>query len=183
MRYYNFLDATGNEGRNLSPKETAWKLRAQVMRPKAGDFGTGEKLVVANVPISGAGSFVSIDQSNVVSGVGIDALVLCGPGEFVITNGTSRSMPPWTRSTLGSSYSIWGNGTNTTTTEGWGFTNSFFLVEVTNVQPFDEIKFFLHDDHGRDVKVEANGWSGRASGARVYTSQFHGAGRCENGDA
>jgi hypothetical protein len=172
VRYYNFLDATGNEGRNLSPKESAWKLRAQVRRPKAGDFGTGEKLVVANVPISGAGGFVSIDQSNFVSGVGIDALVLCGPGDFEISNGTSRSMPPGTQTRTGSYSSGWGNGTNTTTTEGWGFTNSFFLVEVTNVQPFDEIKFFLRDDHGREVKVEANGWSGRASGSRVYLPNF-----------
>lgn len=140
IRYYTFLDATGNDGRNLSPKETAWKLRAQVMRPQPGDYGAGEKLVITNLPIPAAGNFVSIDHSNLASGVGIAALVLCGPGDFEITNGTSRSMPPGMQTRTGSSFSSSGSGTNITTSENWGFTNSFFLVEVTNAQPGDELK-------------------------------------------
>jgi hypothetical protein len=171
VRYWTLLDATGNEGQQLSPREPAWKFRAQVMRPNPGDFAPAEKLVLTNLPLQAAGHFLAMDQTNLAAGLTINVSVLCGAGCLAITNGTSRSMSSDLQGWTG--HTTYGRSSNgDLLVEMWGATNSFFLVEAANTQAGDEIHFYLRDDLGRDVKIQANGWSGGLTGGRVYQPTF-----------
>jgi hypothetical protein len=141
------------------------------MRPNPGDFMPAEKLGLSNLPAQTAGHFIAIDQTNLAAGVTIGVAVLCGPGCLVVTNGTSRSMPPAEQGRTGHvSYGPTSNGNPPV--EEWGTTNSFFLVNVANVQPNDEIRFYLRDDRGREIKIVANGWNSSANGGRIYQPTF-----------
>ena len=171
VRYCTLLDATGNEGQYLSPRESAWKVRAQVMRPNPSDFVPTEKMTLTNLAVQATNHFLAIDRTNLAVGVGINVSVLCGPGNLAITNGTIRVMRPPQNGILGHS-TYGGSSEGGPPFEEWGATNSFFLVDVANVQPNDEIQFYLHDDRGRDIKVETTGWSITPNGGRVYQPKF-----------
>ena len=173
VRTWTCLDATGNEGQLLSPLEPAWKIRAQIARPNASDFGPAEKVTLSNLPVKGSNEFVALDRSNLVSGLSLDVQVLCGPGTLVISNGTGRFMDPSLPGRSGHSSSSYGSGQTARSTDEWSAgTNSYFLVNVANTQRDDEIRFFLRDDLGRNIKIDANGWSGSSTGTRVYQPQF-----------
>jgi hypothetical protein len=165
----SFLDATGNEGFKLSPREPAWKARTLVYREGAQDFGTNEQLVLANVALPGAGGFTAVDQGGNCSGVEIKVLVLASPGMFGISNGVTRFMLPISQGTSG--HSISSDGRNRM--EAWGGSTPFFLVEANNVHPDDELQFRVMDDQGRQVKVDMNGFESVNGPSRIYRPAFN----------
>ena len=167
VRSTTFSDATGNEGQNLSRRESAWQARALVFRERPEDFSAAERLVATNFSIPAAGEFVPVDQSLEREGVKLTALVLAGPGQFCITNGFHRGMAPG----LSNSRSTSSQGTNTV--ESWGSPLPFLLVEAKNVQPDDEILLRLMDDQGREIKLgDTGGYDNLPNGGRLYKRTF-----------
>ncbi len=174
VRYYSCFDATGNEGGILSPNEPAWKLRAVVQRERPEDFSAGERFALTNLAVPATNQFISLDQGADCIGVGIKVLVLAGAGELEISNGVSRHMlpggPASNRHSIETSGGV--NSPGGWTNETWGGSASFFLVQVQNARPDDEIEFHLRDDHGRDVKTTANGYQTTSNGMRMYQPEF-----------
>ena len=167
VRSATFSDATGNEGQDLSRRESAWQARALVFRERPEDFAAAERLVVTNLSIPVVGGFVPVDQSLERNGVKLTALVLAGPGHFCITNGVHRGMAPG----LSNSRSTSSQGTNTV--ESWGSSLPFMLVEAKNLQPDDEILLRLLDDQGREIKLgDTGGYDVTANGGRLYKRTF-----------
>jgi hypothetical protein len=174
VRYYSCFDATGNEGGILSPNEPAWKLRAIVYRGRPVDFSASERFTLTNLTLPSANQFTPIDQGSDRIGVNVKVLVLAGTGELVISNGVSRHMRPAGYASVGYSTESTGAFNNHAgwTNETWGGRTPFFLVQVQNARPDDEIEFYLRDDHGRDVKITANGYQTPSNGIRMYQPEF-----------
>jgi hypothetical protein len=171
VRYFTFEDATGNDGSSLSRREPAWKGRARVYRERFEDFAPSERLVLTNLTIPAAGEFVDVDESAELAGVSVSVLVLAGAGEFMITNGVSRAMMPFTKRGSGHSTMSFGN----TAVESWQGEKPFLLIEVQKALPEDEVFIRMFDEQGRAVKLERDGgWSGDRSGVRVYRRDFDG---------
>ncbi len=167
-RFWMVDDATGNEGPVLSRREPAWKLRTLVFRQHPEDLATNQ-LALTNIALPTAGNFVPVDQSNVCAGVGINVMVLAGPGSFGLSNGVTRFMLPPSQGTGGHSTSSGYGGS----VETWGDSNPFLLIEVSNAQADDEIVFHVHDDQGREVKVQSTGgWDSQPGGIRMYKPDF-----------
>lgn len=177
VRYFTFMDATGNEGQSLSRREPAWQARARVYRERFEDFAPTERMTVTNLAIPRTGEFVAIDQSAELVGVRVTALVLAGAGTFMVTNGISRAMLPPT--TKGSGHST--SSFDHTAVESWQGEKPFLLVEVQNAQPDDEVFIRLLDEQNRVVKLEREGgWSGSRSNVRFYRRDFD---RLEDGQS
>ena len=169
VRYFRFVDATGNEGASLSLREPAWQARARVYRERFEDFASTERMVVTNLAIPAAGEYVEIDESADLAGVNVTVLVLAGAGKFMVTNGVARSMMPSTSAGVGHSSSSFGN----TVVETWWSAKPFLLVEVKNALPEDEVFIRMLDNQGRVVKLEDDGsWSGSRPGLRCYRRDF-----------
>jgi hypothetical protein len=168
-RRQSFLDATGNDGFKLSPRETAWKARTLVYREGVENFATNEQLVLPHLALPAAGAFTAIDQSSKCSGVELSVLVIASAGRFGVSNGVTRFMLPTFQGTSG--HSISSDGRNQV--ETWGGSTPFLLVEAKDVQPDDEIQFRVIDDHGREVKVEMNGYESVAGAIRTYRPAFN----------
>jgi len=167
VRRASYIDATGNEGQHLSPRESAWQLRALVFRERPEDFTVGERLRVTNLSIPAAGNFVDVDQSAERQGVKLTMLLLAGAGRLHITNGVRRGMSTNAVTQRSSS----SEGTNRI--ETWGSASPFLLVEVQNVQPEDEIRLRLIDDQGREIKLtDPSGSSGFGFGGHIYKRSF-----------
>jgi hypothetical protein len=166
----NLFDATGNEGRWLSPREPAWKIRALVFRARPQDFATSEQFVLTNVPVPDPGQYQSLDKGAICDGVGLKVLVVTGAGTFGLSNGVTRFMRPLSRGT--GRQSSFTSGTNIV--ETWDNSTPFLMVESRNVQSDDKVEIHAHDDSGREVKVEINGYSsgGWPGAGRIYTSDF-----------
>ncbi|MDB6065864.1 MAG: hypothetical protein JWR26_2072 [Pedosphaera sp.] len=162
-----FLDATGNTGQFLSPREPAWKLRALVYRERPQDFSSSERMSLTNLAIPTPGKFVSIDKTNICAGVALKVLVLAGAGQLVITNGGSRSMS----AAAGSGHSVfYSNGYPAA--ETWNNETPFLLVEARNVMPGDLIDFSLIDENGTDVRARDISPEIQPNGAIVYKTSF-----------
>lgn len=167
--FTKLLDATGNEGMLLSPREPAWKLRALVFRKRTNDFAANEKLVLTNLALPAAGQFQSLDKSADCDGVGLKVLVLAGAGSFGLSNGVTRFMQPPPQGTGGAFGSTVGNGYSV---ETWGSSTPFLLVEVRNAQPDDDIQIHLLDKSGREEKIETSRNGTLSSGANIYKFAF-----------
>ena len=167
VRHANFFDASGKEGRELSRRETAWQVRAIVFRERPEDFAAAERLVVTNLSIPAAGTFVAVDHSGERQGVKLTALVIAGAGQFCLTNGVQRGMSP----VISNGYSTSSQGT--TRIESWGSVLPFLLIEAQNVQPDDEIRVRLLDERGREIKLgDSSGYDGMAKAGRLYKRSF-----------
>ena len=92
MNDISFSDATGNQGQNISRREPAWKARVLLSRDGLGAFGPNEKLVIANLAIPAPGSYLALDQSTNLAGVGLNVRFLAGAGELTLSNDNSVFM-------------------------------------------------------------------------------------------
>ncbi|HTA30661.1 MAG TPA: hypothetical protein VK731_09245, partial [Candidatus Cybelea sp.] len=63
------VDATGNEGHLVSPREPAWKLLARVNRDRSQDYSASEQWVLTNLPLPASGQFLPLDKSGECAGV------------------------------------------------------------------------------------------------------------------
>jgi hypothetical protein len=167
--FQELLDATGNEGMLLSPREPAWKLRALVFRKRPKDFAANEQLVLTNLALPAPGQFQSLDQSADCNGVGVKVLVLAGAGSFGLSNGVTRFMQPPPQGTGGAFSSTVGNGYSV---ETWGSSTPFLLVEVRNAQPDDDIQIHLLDNSGREEKIETSRNGTASSALSIYKFAF-----------
>jgi hypothetical protein len=162
-----FSDVTGNEGQHLSPRENAWKVRGIVRRDNAAVFSANEQLTITNIAIPAAANFVGIDQSAECAGVKLKALVVAGPGRFLLTNGVGRGMSR--AISTGTSTSTYG----TNVTQSWGGPEHFLLVQAIDVLPDDEMVFRLRDDQGRVCKLPTSGeYTIDNTGLRTYKRNF-----------
>jgi hypothetical protein len=167
VRSTTFMDASGNEGQWLSPREKAWKVLAAVARKQLGDFSPDEFLLVTNVAIPALGENTYSGPAVDRNGVSITIHAIAGAGEIVSTNGGS-----WQTATNG----FVGHSTSTYSnfrTEKWGSRSSFVLVELKNVQENDDIDFEMRDDAGNEIKLnDSRGYNGKSGGGRVYLVEF-----------
>lgn len=163
------LDATGNEGMLLSPREPAWKLRASVFRKRTNDFAANEQLVLTNLALPASGQFQSLDRSADCDGVGVKVLVVAGAGRFGLSNGVTRFVQPPSPGMGGEFNSTVGNGYSV---ETWGSSTPFLLVEVRNARPDDEIQVHALDDSGRVERIETGRNGTSSSGVNIYKFAF-----------
>jgi hypothetical protein len=161
-------DSTGNEGSMLSRRELAWKVQVFVFRERLQDFAANEQLVVSNLTLPTSGNFSLVNQSAICGGVSVKVLVLAGAGQLTITNGVQHFMLPPSPGS-GSGHSTYSTGTSTV--ESWSSNDPFLLVEANNCQANDEVEFHLHDDQGREIKVNTNGYQG--GGVRKYNPTYN----------
>ena len=169
VRYATFVDPTGNEGQWLSPREKAWKVRANVARQELGDFSPSEYAAVTNVAIPGPGQNSQQSRTFDCNGVTLVFYAIAGPGEIVRTNQSNWQMVTNAQPYVGHSSSS--DGRNTT--ERWGSRESFVLIEVQRAQPNDEFMFDLRDDQDRKIELnDSRGYNGASGGGRLYLRDF-----------
>ena len=168
---FEYEDATGNRGGFLPFQERAWKLKLPFRRPNPADYGAAEKFAVTNLAVAKPGSLQSLDLKFERLGVKFNVLCLVGAGTLTLTNGPNRVVVP---PTPGQRSSGWSSGSDGRTKwEKWGSDQPFFLIEVSNVGPLDELRFRLVHADGREIPLTANGWHGRGTNdTRVYQEKF-----------
>jgi hypothetical protein len=163
-----FLDASGNEGYKLSPRETAWKVRTLVYRERVQNFAADEMLVVSNVALPKAGNYTDVDKRAVCSGVTINILAMANGGRFGISNEVTRFMLPASQGTSG--YSSSSDGRNQV--ETWGGSGPFLVVDTLDMQPGDELHIYAKDDQGREYNEQANNPQSGSGARKVFTPEF-----------
>ena len=168
VRYSNLIDPTGNEGQWLSRREKAWMLRGQLYRENPQDFTPGESVAFTNVAIPEAGTCIQPGQAVERNGVILLVHAIAGAGAIANTNGTGWQMLTPASGFVGHSTSANGR----ITIEKWGSRTPFILLEARNVQDNDEIRFELHDDRGRRIKVDDSHGYGLSNGGRLYLRGF-----------
>jgi len=169
VSYAAFVDATGNEGQWLSPREKAWKVRARVERQKLEDFLPSEYATVTNVAIPEPGQNSQTRRAFDCNGVTLALQAIAGPGEIVRTNRGNWQMVTNAQPYVGHSSSS--DGRNSI--ERWGSREAFVLIEVQRAQPNDEFIFDFRDDQGRRIELnDSHGYSGTPGGGRLYLRDF-----------
>jgi hypothetical protein len=134
------LDATGNEGGSLSPREPAWKVRARIYRVLP-ELGPGDWVGLTNVPVLAPGQHRLVNHTGIVNGITVNIQAVAGSGSL-ITDGTKWLMITNT---------IYSGGNKNT--KVWSSRGPFILVEAKNVRPGDQFVLKVWDDQGRELPV------------------------------
>lgn len=165
VHYSTYLDSSGNEGQQLSPREPAWKLRAIVHREGDDDFLPSERWLLNDIAAPAKDTFTTIDQGTNLLGVAVVAQVISSPGRFYVTNGVSRALDPSDNDGSGSS-SSWNANTRV---ESWGYKKPFLLLQVSGQEPGDEIRIKVFDEQGRKLNTDADATE---IGTTFYRTRF-----------
>jgi hypothetical protein len=174
--YPVFLDAGGNEGRWLSRREPAWRLRVLVARTNAVDFRPDEQVELPGMNVPAAGEFVGLDRTFERLGVHLFVHGVGGAGRLYVTNGVDRVMGVLTEHR---DMGHWISSGSRGRVESWGSDMPFVLFTTYGVTASDEVRVWITDDRGRVAIPEdnhgrhavADGWTVRhrfspADGAR-----------------
>src|SRR5438874_2481848 len=81
-------------------------------------------------------------------------------------------MRPPSPGTSGHSATYSSNGRSV---EAWASSTPFLMVEAWNAEPGDELEFHLHDETGREIKIEADAYDpydALPGGGRRYRRAF-----------
>jgi hypothetical protein len=164
-----FSDATGNQGQSMSRREPAWKARILAFHNGPGAFGPDQKLILTNLAIPAPGTFLALNQSANLAGVGLNVRFLSGVGKLSLGNNSSvvvKAPLPGAKITYASSGS---DGSSRWWEEG----KPFLLIETTNGQPDDRLEVFLHYDTGNDPGTSKRIFYGSAAGNRYWNTFMH----------
>ena len=168
VKQYTFLDATGNEGYWLSPREPAWMVHAKVHRQASEHFSAEEKVVFTNLTLPTNGSFTSVNTVETRLGVKLNFYALANAARFYVTNGLQYGSNPFTEADGDGSWSSSGN----TRIESWASSNLFTVLEATGYLEDDEIRLRLLDEQGGELSFRGReGYDGTDRG-RMYKLQF-----------
>ncbi len=165
--YQQWSDATGNHGGRLSYEEGAWKLELPFRRPNPANYLESEKFALPGLSVPAPGTFQVLTNEFDRSGVKFKVRCLVGAGTLAITNGTNfgtLARPP------GSGWGTTSDGRDTI--ETWASLKPFFLIETSQPDSLDELRFNLIGSDGRNLPLESNGWFGSARGGRRYQQKF-----------
>ncbi|HXJ10936.1 MAG TPA: hypothetical protein VNH19_01580 [Candidatus Limnocylindrales bacterium] len=165
--YPKFSDCTGNLGFPLSPREKAWKVRTTVKRRHPQDFAPGEKVIFTNVSVPQAGTFTAVDQVAKCGDCEVKLLVFAPAGEFGISNGITRFVPPKNHAG-GFTHSAGSSGSNQY--ESWIAGEPFVLVEIRNFENEDECLFSCREGSEVLPHMGLPGYTLTKSGSRIYYS-------------
>lgn len=140
--YDGLFDATGNCGSILSPSESAWKLRAKLLRESTEEFGDNEKLLISGVTLPDDHHMAPINRSQTINGMPLHVILIAPPGEVFVTNGLSWGFSAGTERKRG------GSSTRSSSMEGGTellvesrtFDYQFLVVEVEGIQRDDELQ-------------------------------------------
>jgi len=162
-----FSDATGNQGQNMSRREPAWKARILVYRNGPGPFGADQKLILTDLAIPAPGTYLALNQSTNLAGVGLNVRFLSGAGKFTLGNNGSVTAKPPPAGAKGNYASSGGDGSSV----WWELGKPFLLIETTNGQPNDRLEVFLQYDTGSHPGTSERVYYGRAGG-NMYQNTF-----------
>ena len=162
-----FSDATGNQGQNMSRREPAWKARILAFHNGPGAFGPDQKLIVTNLAIPAPGSYLAVNQSTNLAGVGLNVRFLAGAGTLTLSNDNwvlMKAPQPGANYQGGGNdgFSVW-----------WEVNTPFLLIETTNSQPDDRLEVFLHYDTGNNPGGSDRVFYGGAAGNRYRNTFLH----------
>jgi hypothetical protein len=165
----SFSDATGNQGPSMSRREPAWKARVLISRDGLGAFGPDEKLVLANLAIPAPGSYLALNQSTNLAGVGLNVRFLAGAGELTLSNDNSVFMKA---PQPGANSNFRMVPDNSGSSQSWESLGPFLMIETTNSQPDGELEVFLHYDTGNPETSDSIYYVGTA-GSRYRSTFMH----------
>ena len=168
VKQYTFLDASGNEGYWLSPREPAWMVHAKVHRQTSEHFSAEERVVFTNLALPTNGSFTSVNTVEMRLGVKLNFYALANAARFYVTNGLNYGSSPFTEADGDGHLSSSGNAR----IESWASSNLFTMLEATGYLEDDEIRLRLLDEQGGELPSRGHsGYDGTDRG-RMYKLQF-----------
>ncbi len=140
-----FFDATGNEGRWLSPHEPAWKVHAEVHREPFEDFSADEKVTFTNLWMPTNGGFTSANIVQTCLGVRLRLYAVAASARFFVTNGVRPGSLPYD----GTGYSRTEDDEGRV--ESWSGKNHFVLLESEGSLYEHIVRLRLLSDHGQEI--------------------------------
>ena len=168
VKQYTFLDASGNEGYWLSPREPAWTVHAKVHRQAPEHFSAEEKVVFTNLALPTNGSFTSVNTVETRLGVKLNFYALANAARFYVTNGLQYGSSPFTEADGDGHWSSSGNKR----IESWASSNLFTVLEATGYLEDDEIRLRLLDEQGGELPFRGREVWDSTDRGRMYRLQF-----------
>ncbi len=161
-----FWDAAGNAGPYLAPSEKAWRAEVGVQRSRWEDFSSEERLVLTNLPIPLAGSYLEPGSNAVLSGVRVQ-VGLCGPGRLLVTNGVGRGVLPPNHPHFSVGHSV--SQSAGERLDSWGSLTPFLWVATAGMGDQDQLRVRAVTESGEERALDTRrGYSPGANGERIY---------------
>lgn len=158
-----YIDATGNrDSSQLCPWEPAWKLDVRFYKSHKAPFPEDQILRVTNLTIPPSGQFLSLAGTNVLAGVTMRLIGLCGSGQFSFSNSVCVASNAWASNWAGesSSYSIEANEQINITCR---LKEPTLLLHIDGIDRPDDLLVRFRDAQGSTF-----GANFRGSGSKAY---------------
>lgn len=167
--YLEYEDATGNSGGHLSFAERAWKLTLPFRKTGSASYSDEEKFLLPDLAVPEPGTLQLLQTNFQRLGVTFTIQAVAGPGRLAITNGTDFCMliPPSGQGDGMSSYSD-----NTNEVAMFTSRSSFFLIETSQPDPLDDIRFRLVGSDQKEIPMKSDGRYGKAGGGWRCQQKF-----------
>jgi hypothetical protein len=166
----SFCDPTGNKGQNLFRHEPAWKARILVFHNSPEAFGPDQKLVMTNLAIPAPGTYLALNQSANLGGVGLNLRILSGAGELTLSNDNSVFMKA---PQSGANGNFITRSSNLGSSRSWEALRPFLMIETTNGLPDDRLEVFLQYDVENDPGISKRIFYGGVVGNRYSNTFMH----------
>lgn len=148
-RYFEFLDPTGNQGSELSPREPVWQAVSRLFRPHDAEFPDELRGSFELASLPKPGDVLPVNEEIEVDGVSMRLHFIAGAGSITISNGTTYHARVLDRPVRSGHMS---GSSGSSSYETWESESPFILLETEDLGRDVEIQARVYDQDGEQIE-------------------------------